>query len=87
MPIIPGSKRRLPELPQTLRAVVDAGLIEWADLIFAMEAIHQRRMREKFPSLLRQRKVIVLGIPDNYEYMDKALVARLKEKVVGHLKT
>lgn len=66
--------------------VVSADLIEWADIIFAMETVHKRRLKERFPTLLKSRRVIVLGIPDNYEYMYDALVASLKEKVTHHLK-
>jgi predicted protein tyrosine phosphatase len=66
--------------------VVSAELVEWADVIFAMEAIHKRRLTERFSTLLKSRKVIVLGIPDDYEYMADALVAALKEKVTRHLK-
>jgi predicted protein tyrosine phosphatase len=55
--------------------VISADLIEWADLIFAMEAIHKGRLREKFSTLLSHRKVVALGIPDKYEYMSEPLVA------------
>jgi predicted protein tyrosine phosphatase len=65
--------------------VISADLVEWADVIFAMEAVHKRRLHDKFSPLLRNRRVIVLGIPDKYEYMDQALVAALKKKVTRHL--
>jgi predicted protein tyrosine phosphatase len=67
--------------------MVSADMVEWADVIFAMEATHKRRLRARFSSLLKSRKVIVLGIPDGYEYMAGALVAALKDKVTRHLKT
>ena len=43
--------------------VVSADLVEWAEIIFAMETIHKRRLNERFSSLLRTRKLVVLGIP------------------------
>lgn len=67
--------------------VVSADLIEWADIIFAMETVHKRRLNERFSSLMRTRKLIVLGIPDNYEYMDEGLIAVLRQKVTLHLKS
>ena len=67
--------------------VVSADLVEWAEIIFAMETIHKRRLNERFSSLLRTRKLVVLGIPDNYEYMDKELIAVLHQKVMPHLKS
>ena len=61
-------------------------MIDWADIILAMEAIHKRRLGERFPTLLKHRKVVVLGVPDNYEFMSELLVTTLKENVVRHLK-
>ena len=60
-------------------------LIEWADLIFAMEPVHRKRLNEKFKSALRTKKIIVLGIPDRYTYMDPALIEILQSKVTRHL--
>jgi predicted protein tyrosine phosphatase len=64
---------------------ISADLIEWADLIFPMESIHRKRLNEKFGSLLRTKRVIVLGIPDNYKYMDDELIEILRGKVHRHL--
>jgi predicted protein tyrosine phosphatase len=65
---------------------VSADLIEWADLVFAMESVHRRRLQQQFGSVLRTKKVIVLGIPDDFSYMDTELIRILKEKVIPHLK-
>ncbi len=64
---------------------MSADLIEWADVIFAMESVHKRRLNQKFGQLLQQRRVIVLGIPDHYEYMDQQLVAALQKAVTPYL--
>jgi predicted protein tyrosine phosphatase len=64
---------------------VSADLVEWADDIFVMETYHLKRLRERFSDLLDQRRVVVLGIRDNYEYMDPELVEILKVKVTPHL--
>ena len=66
-------------------SVVSADLVEWADLIFAMEAVHKRRLNTMFPALLKTRRVVVLAIRDDYGYMDTALVALLRQKVTRHL--
>lgn len=44
--------------------------VEWADYIFVMEQVHKAKVRKRFKSVLKQQKLICLGIPDNYEYMD-----------------
>ena len=65
---------------------VSADLVEWADIIIAMEHIHRKKINQRFGSLLRGKRIIVLGIPDNYDYMDTKLIAILKQKVPPHLK-
>jgi predicted protein tyrosine phosphatase len=65
--------------------VVSADLVEWADIIFAMEGVHRRRLNQRFASLLRTKRIIVLGIADEYGYMDPQLIEILKEKVSQHI--
>ena len=60
-------------------------LVLWADLIFAMEARHKRRLKERFPSLLKNKKMIVLDIRDDHELMDDSLILLLKSRVLPHL--
>jgi predicted protein tyrosine phosphatase len=64
---------------------VSADLIEWADLVFAMERVHKRRLQQKFRSQLRVKRVIVLGIPDNYKYMEPELVRILESALRPYL--
>lgn len=55
--------------------------VEWADIIFVMEQAHKRKLRKKFKESLKGQKLICLGIPDNYEYMQPELVKLLKKNV------
>ena len=64
---------------------VSGDLIE-SDIIFAMEAVHRRRLNQRFSALLRTKRIIVLGIPDEYGYMDQSLIDILRTKVSQHLK-
>jgi len=52
--------------------------IEWADLILVMETAHRNRLNRKFKHALAGKRIVVLNIPDNYEYMDPELVSVLK---------
>ena len=61
--------------------------VEWADIIFAMEEIHRRRLKEMFPDVLKEKKVVVLRIPDKYSYMDPELIKTLKQKVSRLIRT
>lgn len=59
--------------------------VVWADVIFVMEKEHRNKLNRKFKRHLNGQRVIVLGIPDNYTYMDPALVTLLKVKVTPFL--
>ena len=61
-----------------------AELVEWADLIFVMEQAHRNRLLKKFKRSLKAR-LIVLGIPDDYKFMEEALIRLLKAKITPHL--
>ena len=54
--------------------------IEWADLILVMEKSHRNKLSKKFRDHLSGKRVVVLGIPDEYDYMDPALVDLIKER-------
>ena len=60
---------------------LDVELIEWADTIFAMETSHRNRITKKFGKFLGGKRIVVLNIPDDYEFMEPALVAILERKV------
>jgi predicted protein tyrosine phosphatase len=64
---------------------ISADLTEWAEIIFVMEDVHRQRLNKKFGSSLRNKRIIVLGIPDNYEYMDPELVTLLETKVEKYI--
>ncbi len=64
---------------------VTAELVEWADVIFVMERAHRTKLSKRYRSSLKAR-VICLNIPDNYEYMDPALVRLLETRVTPHLR-
>jgi predicted protein tyrosine phosphatase len=55
-------------------------LIEWADVIFVMERAHRNKLSKQFRTHLKDKRVICLDIPDNYEYMDPQLIRLLEAK-------
>jgi predicted protein tyrosine phosphatase len=64
---------------------ISADLIEWADIIFVMELTHRKRLMTAFRNQLREKRLIVLGIRDQYNTMDPQLVSLLEAKVNPHL--
>lgn len=61
---------------------VCADLLEWADVIFVMERSHRSKLSNRFGRHLKDKQVICLDIPDEFEFMDPGLV-RLLEKKLG----
>src|SRR5438046_2473486 len=50
-------------------APVSSDLIEWADVLVVMEQGHKQKQSKKFREHLKNKKIVVLGIPDECEYM------------------
>ena len=62
--------------------LVDLQLIEWADDVFVMEQRQRKLLASRFGVALSGKRVVCLGIPDRYEFMQDALVALLRAKVL-----
>ncbi len=60
---------------------VSGDLIEWADIILLMEKSHRNKISKKYKELLKDKRLVVLEIPDNYECMQPELIQLLKAKV------
>jgi predicted protein tyrosine phosphatase len=56
-------------------------LIEWADIIFVMETTHRNKLQKRFRDQLRGKRVVTLGIPDIYEFMEPGLVDLLRSSL------
>ncbi len=61
--------------------VVTPEVLEWAEVIFVMERVHRAKLQRRFAAHVRHVRVVCLDIPDHYEFMDEALVQRLKTAV------
>lgn len=60
---------------------VSADLLEWAHVIVVMEKTHKNKLSKKFRPYLAGKRVVVLDIADEYDYMQPELVQLLKTKV------
>ena len=65
---------------------VSGDLIEWADIILAMEKSHKNKIGAKYKKLLKTKRLVVLDIPDVYEYMQPELIQLLKSKIARVLR-
>jgi protein-tyrosine phosphatase len=67
------------------RIRVSEKMAQWADKIFVMEKKHKTRLIGKFPDATVDKEIIVLDIPDEYQYMDPELIEMLKASVEPYL--
>ncbi|WP_392531080.1 low molecular weight protein tyrosine phosphatase family protein [Nostoc sp. C117] len=65
---------------------VSTEALAWADIIFVMEKSHKAKLSKNFQPFLKDKRIICLNIPDEYEYMEPALIELLKQKVLPLLK-
>ena len=70
---------------KSARIKVNMKLINWADLIFVMEKRHKQRLFDKFNDLVMKKPIIILEIPDQYQYMDEELIECLQLSVNPYL--
>lgn len=63
------------------RIMLSADLLQWADAIIVMENAHRNFIRKKHPDIYKNKNIICLHIPDEYDYMQPELISILKQKV------
>ena len=56
-------------------------LIDWADRILVMEKQHKSKLNQKFGEHLKNKRIVVLGIPDKFEYMAPRLIEILRRSI------
>jgi predicted protein tyrosine phosphatase len=55
--------------------------IQWADLIIFMESWHRSKLMAQYRGTIKFPTTEILGIPDEYQYMDQELIEILKDQV------
>ena len=65
---------------------VSGEVIEWADIVLVMEKCHRDKVAKKFSQQLKGKKIAVLDIPDQYDFMQPELVSLLKAKVPRYVR-
>ena len=59
--------------------------LDWADIVIVMETTHRTRLNRRWKKSLAGKRIAVLGIPDNYQYMDPELITLLKSRCATYL--
>lgn len=65
---------------------VTGDLIEWADVVLVMEKSHKNKISKKFRELLKNKRLVCLDIPDNYERMQPELIKLLEARVSRYVR-
>ena len=65
--------------------IVSEEEVLWADAIFVMENRHKAILKQRFPKIISNKKIVVLNIPDEFAYMDPQLITILKKKMSAFL--
>lgn len=50
-----------------------------------MEKRHKELLNQNFRNELAKKQIVVLGIADEYQYMDEELILEIETKVNGYL--
>ena len=81
----PGFEVRSAGTQPGARIVVTEGHVGWADIVFVMEKSRLAKLRVRFPDALESKRVIVLHIPDDYEFMQPELLDELRARLAEHV--
>src|ERR1043165_3848644 len=77
----PGVETDSAGLSSDASVVLSSEQIEWADIIFVMEKAHRNKLSKRYRGHLKNKRVICLDIPDDYEFMDPVLIQMLETRV------
>ena len=67
------------------RVRVNQRMMDWADVIFAMDSDGHGKLQAMFPGHASLARIVCLDIPDQYEFNDPELVGLLQERVGARL--
>uniref|UniRef100_UPI0032AFDB5F low molecular weight protein tyrosine phosphatase family protein n=1 Tax=Sphingomonas sp. AR_OL41 TaxID=3042729 RepID=UPI0032AFDB5F len=60
-------------------------LLHWADIIVVMERTHRSKIQRRFRRHLGGKRIVCLDIPDDYAFLDPALIRLLEARMARHL--
>jgi predicted protein tyrosine phosphatase len=67
------------------RVQVNERMMDWADMIFAMDSLEEDNLKEMFPNHSSLARIVCLDIPDQFGFNDPELVRLLTHRVELHL--
>jgi predicted protein tyrosine phosphatase len=67
------------------RVRVNQRMMDWADVIFAMDSEERDNLQRMFPVHPALARIVCLDIPDRFDFNDPELLRLLAERVEQHL--
>jgi predicted protein tyrosine phosphatase len=64
---------------------VNRRMLDWADVVFIMDEDQRNSLGQMFPSHPALGRLVCLEIPDDFTFLEPALVQILEERVPPHL--
>jgi predicted protein tyrosine phosphatase len=77
----PGIETQSAGLGNDADTPVTPELLAWSNLVFVMERVHRTKLSNRFGRHVKDKRTVCLDIPDDYDFMEPALVQRLMRKV------
>jgi predicted protein tyrosine phosphatase len=81
----PGHKVRSAGTDSGAQVRLNEKHLSWADLIFVMERKHMQKIKTEFEEVFDKSKIVVLDIPDEYQFMDEDLILCLRNGVSPYI--
>ena len=78
-------KARSAGTSEKARIRVNQKMLDWADVVFVMERRHSDMLKQKFPSALTGKTLVLLDIADDYQFNDPQLIQILKTCLSDYL--
>jgi predicted protein tyrosine phosphatase len=78
---LPGFKVMSAGTNRSAAIPLSVDLVEWADVLFVMEKTHKSLVQKKYRPYLKDKRIVCLDIPDQYDFMDPELVNLLGKKL------
>jgi predicted protein tyrosine phosphatase len=82
-----GLKTRSAGTSPLARTEVTEELLDWADVVYVMEASLAKLLTHRFPDQTATKQIHSLDIPDDFQRMQPELIAILTERLTPHLGT
>ena len=59
---------------------ITADILNWADTVVVMEERHPGEIRTRFPSEAEETEIVVLDVPDIFQYIDQRLQPEIRDR-------